>query len=471
MKFALLPIAISLVSASVAQNTIYWTDPVMIDASEDGQRPRISLLEDNTPVLIYSTYLINGKDLYFSKWENNDFATPQQLNDSYLLTYDWGGSEVDTDGDNVYVVFKESDVTNGRAYIRHSDDGGLTWGPKNLIEDASGELAMYPAVKAYSGNRLMISYMTHGSGGSNPQYIVKTSDDSSATFSASTSVTAGYGDEACYCCPISFAANDDYQVLAFRNDANSTRDIKAAVSTDHGSTFPDYLSLDDHGWYLNSCPSTGPEIELVNSTLYGSYMSKGDGEVMIYFVEDDLANADPYEIKQVVVSDTTDGMNYPALANIDDTVVIVWQQNLNAQTNLWYNFSFNGITDWDENNAKILFDSPNAQNYPDLAIGTDGSLHLVYRDEYENRIMYMRGYFSAVGIENSSLQEFKIYPNPATTKVKLQGVLDEDEIRVLNSKGAVVLETKGSELNVKELSTGIYFVEIEGYTTQKLIVE
>ena len=107
MKFALLLLAISLVSTSIAQNTIYWTDPVMIEESEDGQRPRISLLEDNTPVLIYSTYLTNGKDLYFSKWENNDFNAPFQLNDANLLTYDWGGSEIDVDGDNVYVVFNK----------------------------------------------------------------------------------------------------------------------------------------------------------------------------------------------------------------------------------------------------------------------------------------------------------------------------------------------------------------------------
>ncbi|MEO9531407.1 MAG: T9SS type A sorting domain-containing protein [Crocinitomicaceae bacterium] len=471
MKFALLPLAITLVSSTFAQNTIYWTDPVVIEESEDGQRPRISLLDDNSPVLMYSTYLLSGKNLYFSKWENNDFAQPVQMNDANLLTYDWGGAEIDTDGENVYVVFKEENVTTGRVYIRHSDDGGLTWGIKNQIEDAGGELAMYPAVKAYDGNRVMVTYMTHGTGGVNPQYIVKTSVDSAQTFSSATQVSAGYGDEACYCCPAAFAANDDYQVLAFRNDDNNIRDIKAAVSTDHGTSFPDYVSLDDHDWYLTACPSTGPEIELVNATLYATYMNKGEGDEMVYFVQDDLSDATPYEEKQVIATDSVDNVNHPALANIGDTVVVVWQQAENGETNLWYNFSFNGISDWDEANAAPVLDIANSQNYCDLAIGTDGSLHLVYRDEYENRVMYTRGYFSALSIDNNTAQNFEVYPNPANNEVVLKGITETSKVTVSTLTGELVLKMTGNQLNVQELPAGVYLIEVEGFETKRLIVE
>ena len=471
MKIALLPLAILLTSSLIAQNTIYWTDPIVIEESEDGQRPRISLLDDNTPVLMYSTYLLSGKNLYFSKWENNDFASPTQLNDAYLLTYDWGGAEIDTDGDNVYVVFKEENVTTGRVFIRHSEDGGTTWGPKNQIEDAGGELAMYPAVKAYGGNRVMVTYMTHGTGGSNPQYIVKTSSDSAATFSTAVQVSAGFGDEACYCCPAAFAANDNYQVLAFRNDDNNIRDVKAAISTDHGASFPDYVSLDDHDWYLTACPSTGPEIELVNTTLYGTYMNKGDGDEMVYFVQDDLSDATVYEEKQVIASDSVDNVNHPALSNIGDTVVVVWQQAENGETNLWYNFSTNGIANWDETNALPVFEIANSQNYADLAIGSDGSLHLVYRDEYENRVMYARGYFSSLSLEDQNLNSFNIYPNPATDKVVLNGVSASSLVKVMSVKGEVVLTSTGPSLYIENLSSGVYLVEIDGFKTEKLIVE
>ena len=459
-------------STVFGQNGIYWSPPVEVDGSAEGRRPTIALLSDNTPVLIWSKVLTNGdKDYYFSKWDNPGFTTPFQLNDAPVLTYDWGGTEIATDGDNIYTVFKEGNVTVGRAYIRKSSDGGLTWGSKVMIEDSLGELAMYPGVDAYDGNNVLVTYMTHGPGGINPQYVVRRSTDGGATFSASTTVSADFGDEACYCCPPAIVGNTNYQVMSFRNDANNVRDMKAGVSTNGGVTFDTQISLDDHNWTLASCPATGGDVVLNDAQLYSTYMSKGAGDEMIYFVEDDLSDAIAYTVSEAMSGDTATNMNYPHLSNQGDSVVLVWEQSLGAETDIWYNFSFDGMNDWNAASAQAVFQFSGIQNKPDVIVGTDGSIHLVYVDLVEDKVMYSRGTFSMAGLSANQMNDFSVYPNPAKGTIILDGISQDMRYQVLDMTGRIVLIGTGNSAEVGTLNSGTYYVKIQGYTPHKFVVK
>lgn len=473
MKPIILFAFILLATFSQSQSAIVWSPPIEVTGSTDAHRPRIDLLADNSPVLIWSQFSgSSDKDYFFSKWDGNNFLAPIILNDQTILSYDWGGTEIVADGNTLYTVYKTGDITVGKVYIRRSLDGGLTWEPKIQIEE-TGELAMYPGIEAYNDSNVLITYMTHGPGGSNPQYIVRSSTDGGQTFTSTVaSVSEDFGEEACYCCPPAIVGNSDYQVMSFRNDENNIRDMKAGVSTDGGLTFDTQISLDDHDWWMASCPATGGDLVLNGSKLYSTYMSRGEGDEMIYLVEDDLADSLVYTEAQTIVDfPTTTSMNHPHLANIGDTVIVVWELNSMGENDIWFNYSFDGLNNWTTATASPVFELPGAQLKPDVEIGTDGSIHLVYHDSDLDKVMYTKGFFSSVGLTEAHLASFNVHPNPVSDILTLEGIGSQEVYTILDIQGTTITQGAGNEVDVQELSSGLYFIRIDGYQQQKFVVK
>jgi len=456
---------------SFSQNGISWSSPVEVTGSMDGKRPRIELLPDNTPVLIWSKYGTSDKDYFFSKWDNTDFLAPMQLNDTPLLTYDWGGTELVADGNTLYTIMKEGpDVYAGRVYIRKSTDGGATWGTKTLIEDATGEITMYPNVYAYNDSVVLVTYMTHENGGANPQYVGRTSVDGGATFSSPVAISESFGDEACYCCPSAIAANENYQAVAFRNDASSIRDIKAGISTDNGISFATQVSLDDNSWYFPSCPSSGPDLALNNSDLYSTYMSKGSGDEMIYLVHDDLSDANSFSSMTAMPDTIADLMNFPEMDNLGDTLAVVWQITKSGQTYLWYNITLNGMSEWAPENARAVFPNTADLVKPDIAIGSDHSIHLVYIDQMTNMVMYTTGTFSLASNDELTAESVQVYPNPASNQLFIANIPTNSDFEISDLNGKVLLIGNGNQADISSLTSGVYFIQVEGLQTSKFVV-
>ncbi len=83
------------------------------------------------------------------------------------------------------------------------------------------------------------------------------------------------------------------------------------------------------------------------------------------------------------------------------------------------------------------------------------------------------------GIEEESKDEFHIFPNPASDIITIQSNFDlkNAEIKIINVLGEVVFsqninKTKTATLNVEELKSGIYFIQLKSeniFYTQKII--
>ena len=60
--------------------------------------------------------------------------------------------------------------------------------------------------------------------------------------------------------------------------------------------------------------------------------------------------------------------------------------------------------------------------------------------------------------------EFKVYPNPTTDYLFFSSDIDNKTVSIFNSAGNVVLKSKTlqNRIDVTSLSSGVYFVEIEG---------
>ena len=65
-------------------------------------------------------------------------------------------------------------------------------------------------------------------------------------------------------------------------------------------------------------------------------------------------------------------------------------------------------------------------------------------------------------------QEFSVYPNPSSDYIKLVGANNSNG-NLYNLKGDLVAKSANNQIDVRELSAGTYFVEIQ--SNQKRIVK
>lgn len=69
---------------------------------------------------------------------------------------------------------------------------------------------------------------------------------------------------------------------------------------------------------------------------------------------------------------------------------------------------------------------------------------------------------AAVGFDKS---EFKFYPNPVSDKLIISNGFEIETIRTLNIVGQALIEvhpnTKNAELDMRNLPTGIYILEVK----------
>ena len=63
-----------------------------------------------------------------------------------------------------------------------------------------------------------------------------------------------------------------------------------------------------------------------------------------------------------------------------------------------------------------------------------------------------------------------VYPNPTTEYVNLEGIEEGSLVTIYNLQGIVVLETtfNNQPINVKELSNGMYTLQVEGVSVKLL---
>lgn len=85
------------------------------------------------------------------------------------------------------------------------------------------------------------------------------------------------------------------------------------------------------------------------------------------------------------------------------------------------------------------------------------------------------GSSNPTNIIEQSVENIMIYPNPVQNYLTIAGIEKSSNYQVIDITGKVVLLGKlyssSNQISLEELVNGIYFLKIEGYKTQKLIVK
>jgi hypothetical protein len=65
-------------------------------------------------------------------------------------------------------------------------------------------------------------------------------------------------------------------------------------------------------------------------------------------------------------------------------------------------------------------------------------------------------------INESRFENITLYPNPFNDNINFEGITENTMISVLNTNGAVMINSKGtSRINTEKLASGIYFIKVE----------
>jgi hypothetical protein len=79
-----------------------------------------------------------------------------------------------------------------------------------------------------------------------------------------------------------------------------------------------------------------------------------------------------------------------------------------------------------------------------------------------------------VGLGENAKSEIKIYPNPSSDFVKIDGLSEGSEIYVYNALGELVFKSTKQQLDVINLEDGLYLLEVvlegERLLTERMIV-
>jgi hypothetical protein len=79
----------------------------------------------------------------------------------------------------------------------------------------------------------------------------------------------------------------------------------------------------------------------------------------------------------------------------------------------------------------------------------------------------------STGMKTEDLSGEKIFPNPVSSVLYVDSDSDNIDFRLFNSLGNIVIEGKfvNGEVNLVNLPMGLYFIELEGTETYKIIKE
>lgn len=455
-----------------SQNMINWEEEITVaDGSMYGNmRPRITLDSDDSPIVVMGKGADNK--IFSAKWNGTGFSTPVDLLPVGMGAYlaSWTGPDIAAKGDTVVVVFKEVDLDNGHIYTIRSTNGGTTFSDTVRVDNHPGGVVWLPAMDMDANGNPSIVFMAHENGWTSPRYHVAHSFDQGLSYQNALDVANGISEEACDCCPAEYLIDGNRHAMLYRNNNNNIRDIHGVFSEDNGVNYNSFDNVDQLGWNITSCPSTGPHGLFTSDRLLTVYSSRASGNYRVYLSESTTTGGLQFSQRRMMTPPTNvNGMqNHPRISGSQDSIFVVWQESESANLDIMCAFTIDGDLDILESTKhKVNINLSGSQTNPDL-IYRNGFVHLVFQDGPSGDVIYKRGSVGTLGAPEEHFNHFKIFPNPSVSNeftVSTAHIKDVKSIQVISETGSLVdFETEINKEQIKirlsGVTVGVYLIEI-----------
>lgn len=439
--------------------------PVTPTNANGSTRPRIVLVRDSVPLVMWTKTGSGNGIVFTSRWNGSSFDPAVQVSPSGINVYcsaDEGG-DIAARGDTVYVVFF---TTNSVTYCVRSFDAGTTWSDTVRIDHQDMDDAYTPDVQIDKNGNPVVAFEQSDMSMSNTRIMMNRSDDAGQTFSMETDAHLNVPNGIpCECCPPSLLIKDSMAYVMYRNNDNNIRNIVMTISADSGMTFPVVSEVDNTNWVLSACPTAGAEGAFYRDSVLLVWKSANK----IWFgcgnAQDGNAGVDQLLEPSLAASVA---QKQPSVCTTGDTVIYTWSDRRTNNYDVYISVSGNGpqqiSTPFIYNDT--IGNSENATQQNPQAVYFGGYVHLVYQDLTPGKVMYRKAEIGgAVGItEQHQKIEPEIYPSPASESFTINHLTGPCTLSVYNMNGQQVLcqmnIISGQRINIENLVKGSYLVTI-----------
>lgn len=355
-------------------------------ASFQNLRPRLTPNAAGDPVVLWGS---NGTGAnYAAVGGSSGFSAPVQVTapGMGLWVADWIGSEIASDGNDVWVTGFGMNAGQWSVYGIGSSDGGYTWGDTLRASPLDAKPALYPTVEVGPTGPI-IMYMEHNANFSQPRYVSVTSPNGGTSFNPPVQFSSLYAPgEVCDCCPAHLKSDGNDLFTMFRNNDNNQRDLYVAWSNDNGASFQGAADVEPGSWQLFGCPSSGPSSMIYGDSIRYVWMSGKDGYARVYMGTMHKTTKQVGYTGVVHVDPNNDSQNFPVIAGEGDNFMIAWEHTSAGDKNVQFVTSTSGTTGISAPQFAHTNLSGNQTN-PDM-IYAGGKFHLIWSNGLNGTISY-----------------------------------------------------------------------------------
>jgi hypothetical protein len=329
-------------------------------------------------------FLLSTLSLSFAQWEP-DVRLTTDGNGSYT-SYNNAWC-IAASGDTLHVVWHDDRDTNEEIYYKRSTDAGTTWETDTRLTD-DPNWSSIPSVTV-SGENVHVVWEDERDG--NLEIYYKRSTDGGTTWETDFRLTDDIAPQG----QPSVAVSGSYVYVVWGDFLMGGSGIYYRRSTDEGATWETQVQIcNAPGFSFGaSVAVSGSNVHVVwgdsrhgftNNEIY--YRRSSDGGVN-WGPEKRLTDDDNF----------SDG---PSVAVLGDDIHVVWQDDRDANEEIYYKRSTDGGTTWETDTR--LTDDPDGSQYPSIAVaGTN--VHVVWQDDRDGNweIYYKRNPTGNPGIDES----------------------------------------------------------------------
>ena len=253
------------------------------DSHENSWNPRISVYENNVYV-VWNERIDSNDEIFFSASTDGgkSFSKPINISRTATLSIDAG---IRASGNNIYVIWKESDVGSADIFFSTSDNKGVSFSNPIRISNIGGAAVLTRDTQmVVSQNNVYVVWVDKSS--KNGVYFVR-SDDNGRTFSTPINLSgeapvigmaqiAGFGE-------------DLYVIWEDRRLGNS--EVFLRKSNDKGQSFGSIINisnekLESHLFVL------GPQIAAMDKKVFAIYerLDEGRSDLFLQVINEQLQN-------------------------------------------------------------------------------------------------------------------------------------------------------------------------------------
>ncbi len=472
MKIRLIIILVSAHLFVTAQSGISWSMPMNIAASSfNNEHPRIVLDGKGNPLVIWGNS--STKKVMFTRWTGTAFTAPIALNPAAIpvFTASWAGPDIVSKGDTVYIVFKQTPEDTNHIYLIRSFNGGMNFNAPVRVDFIGKNVSRFPTLTTDMAGNPLMAFMKFDSVFGNSRWVVSRSNDFGLTFSADVLASGFSGGEVCDCCPAALVSANNKVMMLYRDNLTNLRDIWTGVSSNNAASFSKGMDIDQNKWMLLACPSSGPDGVIVDDTLYSVYMSGASGTSKVYRNKNSVLNVLSSKGNLMTTSNTF-MQNFPRIANYNQSVAEVWEQDINGSTQLGLFFTTNIHKGFPSTYDTVAMSSSATIINTDVAV-YNNAVWVVWEEGSTGVVRYRKGTYSPASNGIKQVTDLSgalsVYPNPVNSdilnikcireltekfQVTITDILGQDIISYTN------LDIGNNRINIKNLKPGTYTLKL-----------